>query len=197
MNEPTERAQIETGKVTAKQLLAVVRQATHTLSLHGRAALDRPSYSDAFVFEVNATKRDRSGVESRTTIDVPGWVGNGNTSTTEESGVGRDRYARYSEAFRPSAGFWFIGSGSDNLIDVLESLPGDAQVAFSVALDYGTNEYLIRAECPMNFGTERGLHTDFLYLNATVTVRGKTKTRRFLIDTHTGPHNSSRFGWNR
>jgi hypothetical protein len=77
---------------------------------------------------------------------------------------------------------------------VLELLPRDAEVSFEISLDAGTNEYLIRAECPMNYGTQSGLHADRFTLIAEYESRGKRKARRFLIDTSCVAHNSARFG---
>jgi hypothetical protein len=210
MNESVERAQETTGKVTARQLLALVRKGSDSLYMHGEAVHGRPSYSDAFTFTVSAVeKRERfkaidgstvRGAETTTTLDVPGWVSNGNTSKTTErmhtdSYDGRSyRVVRYSEAFSPTKGFWPLYR-NDSLLNVLELLPGDALVSFHVYLDAGTNEYLVRASAPMNFSTESGLHCDKLFLVAEHMVRGKAKTRSFCIGSSCGPHNTARFGY--
>jgi hypothetical protein len=213
VNESVERAQERTGPVTARQLLALVRKVRKgedSLYLHGKAVHGRPSYSDAFIFTISAVERHDAfkaidgrtmrDVETTTTLDVPGWVTDGHTSKAEEtthtdSYNGREyKVARYTEAFRPTKGFWSL-TYNETLRDVLELLPGDALVSLHVYLDAGTNEYLVRASAPMNFGTEQGLHGDRLYLVAAHTVRGKAKTRRFLLCSTCGPHNTARFGY--
>jgi hypothetical protein len=198
MNEPIERAQEITGKVTARQLLAVVR-AGERLYMHGKAVYNRPSYSDAFTFEVSAPKKT-NGVEITARIEVPGYVSNGETSERKVHTDSLDGHAwtTYCNAFRPTSGFWHIGYG-ERIRDVLELLPGDAEVSFHVYLDAGTNELLVCAETSVRGGrfTESGLHSDHLYLVAECNVRGKKRERRFLIDVSTGAHNSARFGYQR
>jgi hypothetical protein len=195
--EAVERSQEITGKVSAATLLACVRFGSDSLYVHARAVHDRPSYSDAFVFKVSACqKMGPARVETTQTLDVPGRVGNGQTShrkdhENSESG----RWVTYDETYRPEAGFWSLSyTGRDRLIDVLELLPRDAEVSFEIALDNGTNEYLIRAECPMNYGTQNGLHSDHFFLVVEYAARGKRKVRRYLIDTSCVAHNSARFG---
>lgn len=198
MNEAIERAQARTGKVTARQLLETIRAGGDSLFMHGEAPHDRPSYSDAFVFTLTSTRKDRkTDVETSTKLDVPGYVSNGSTSETKEHTRNEDgqihTWKTQPTAFRPVRGFWSLRY-NENLRNVLELLPRDAEVAFHVYLDAGTHEYLIRAVCDMQFGREEGLHADRLYLVVATTERGKRKERRFLIDTSTGPHNSARFG---
>lgn len=202
INEPIEHAQKTTGKVTAKQLLTALRAGDGKAGLHGRAAHERASYSDSFVFLARTSRKDRkSGAEQVTEIEVPGWVSNGTTSETEEhtaapdSGLSRRRWFTYSNAFRPMKGFWWLFAAEERLRDALECLPGDAQVSFHVALDHGTSELHIGATVTTDFATYKGLHTDHLYLVAECKGRnGKSKTRTFLIDASTGVHNTARFG---
>lgn len=198
MNEPIERAQALTGKVTARALLALARKGS-AIGIHGTAVHDRPSYSDAFTFECRVKVKDRkSGSETSTTLDVPGYVSNGNTSAREirKSTLDANGWMAYTDTFRPERGFWYLYS-HDRLCDLLEILPPDCEVALWVYLDAGTNENLIRAEADMGYSKEQGMHADRLYLVAKTTTRGKVKTREFLIDCSTGWHNSARFGWAR
>lgn len=192
MNEPIERAQVVTGKVTARALLSLARKGS-TLGIHGKAVYDRPSYSDAFTFECRSKERGKD-FETTTELKVPGYVSNGNTSAreTRKDLEGRP-YMRYTDAFRPLKGFWYLYS-VDRLRDLLELLPADSEVALWVYLDAGTNENLIRAEADMGYEKCAGMHADRLYLVAKTTIRGKVKTREFLIDSSTGWHNSARFG---
>jgi hypothetical protein len=201
INEPTERAQAQTGKVTARQMLAAIRQGDMFSGcyFHGHATHDRPSYSDSFIFTLSSVKKDRkSKAETVTKIDVPGWVSNGSTSETKEhtppadGSLLRGKWWTQPTAYRPTSGFWSVAR--EHLRDLLEVLPGDALVAFHVSLDSGTNEYLIRAKSDMNHEAYTGLHCDRLYLVAEITKRGKTVQRTFMVETSTCPHNSARFG---
>lgn len=202
MNEPTEFAQGVTGKLTAKQLRIAIREARRMrgdfrMFAHGVAVEGRASYSDAFVFELSLAVEDRKAAsKSCTVVKVPGWVSNGSTSERKEhmSETDGHRWTTYAEAYRPTRGFWSLFSTEGALYDLLCLLPGDAEVAFHVYLDAGSNEYLIRAECPMGRFSESGLHSDHFYLVSTSTVRGKRREQRFLIDVSTGAHNSARFG---
>jgi hypothetical protein len=197
LNEPVEHAQKTTGVVTAKALVTVIRAARGgDVSLHGHTAHDRASYSDAFVFEVTATDRGngRDKVERRTTIEVPGYVSNGHTSTREERTFDGSKVVAYREVYRPLKGHWWLSYQADRVLDILELLPSDAEVSFHVYLDAGTCELLVRAEAPMNYERIQGLHGDALYLEASYLVRGKRKVRRFLLDTQVSAHNSARFG---
>jgi hypothetical protein len=169
MNEPTEHAQQTTGKVTARALLSVLKGCA-SASLHGYAAPNRASYSDSFVFDVVA-KHEKAGIETRKTLAVPGWVSNG---LTDEG-----------NAHRPIKGFWWLYAVTDRVLDVLDLLPSDAEVSFHVYQDAGTSPVL----------TDAKLHADHLYLCANYTSRGKRVTRTFMIDAHTGKHNSARFGY--
>lgn len=170
MNEPTEHAQKTTGPVTAGALLAVLRNCA-SASLHGTAAPDRAEWSDSFTFRMVA-RFERKGVTSQKEIHVPGWVSNGRTDDPEI-------------VHRPRAGFWWLYAVTDRLVDALELLPADAQIAFHVYLDAGTTEALRRAQ----------LHGDRLTLHAHYSRRGKTVTRSILLDAQTGPHNTARFGF--
>lgn len=198
MNNAVETAQETTGKVTAGALLAHLKGNIDRLSLWARIPYNRASYSDAAVFEVKVTRKDsKSGAESRSDLPVPGWIGNGHTSERElHPSVTPDGSAwwRYTHTFRPDWGHWYLGCSADKLTDILELLPSDAEVAFSVALDHGTNELLVAADCKLSHYSEQGLHGDFLYLNVQYTKRGKTKRAQFLIDTQVSAHNSARFG---
>jgi hypothetical protein len=196
MNEPIEHAQTIVGKTTAKALLACVKLGTEGLSMHGHAAPERASYSDSFVFTVSARKGDRrKGTETTSEVSVPGYVSNGHDSTRAEHTYDGQKVVKYTGVHRPLTGFWFLSyCPRERMIDVLELLPNDAEVSFHVWLDAGTHELLTRAEATMNFGTERGLHADHLYMIATYKSRGKTVSRRYLIDTTAGAHNSARFG---
>jgi hypothetical protein len=149
---------------------------------------------------MRATKKGKDRTETTSTIDLPGWVSNGQTSTRKEhqrdgesKSTWGDKWVTYDEAFRPLRGSWFL-SYNETLKNVLQLLPRNAEVSLHVYLDAGTNEYLIRSSCPMNFGTEEGLHSDQLYLLAEWAKRGKKQTMKFLISVSTGPHNSARFG---
>lgn len=195
ISESVEQAQKTTGIVTAKDLLAVVKLGSDGLGMHGEADPARESYSNAFVFTVNATKKDRkTKFETKAQIAVPGRVGNGHTSertTTEYKG---SRYPKYTGTYSPRAGFWYLTTCASALIDVLELLPSAAEVSFFVHLDAGTTDYLIAADSTLSMETHKGLHADHLYLDASYMVRGKRVSRRFLIDTSVGAHNSARFG---
>lgn len=187
MNEPTVHAQKTTGKVTAKALLAVLK-GCDSAALHGRAAFDRASYSDSFIFDVRAVFK-RKGVETSKEIAVPGWVSNGHTDekeTHKSLSDGRS-FDVYSGVHRPEKGFWWLYAVTDRVTDVLELLPSDAEVSFHVYLDAGTNQSCIDAT----------MHADHLYMVATYTSRGKQVTRRFLLDATTGRHNTARFGASR
>lgn len=194
MNEPIVRAQVETGKVKAKQLLDLVRFGGR-LFMHGLATYGRPSYSDSYIFEVTSKreKTSRSCEESRM-LAVPGYVSNGNTSKREENG---SKYMRYVEAYRPLEGFWSFSCGRENLLAILDLLPRDAEVAFFVYLDAGTNELLVRADVKLPWGDEQGLHADKVCLIASWTSRGNRVVREFMIDSSCGAHNSGRFGGGR
>jgi hypothetical protein len=199
MNHSTETAQETTGAVTAKQLLEVVRTAGTFggCYMHGFAKHDRPSYSDAFIFEFRATSRTSfSGgkPEKTTQIHVPGYVSGGHTSEREAYQYEGKKEQRYCAAYRPLKGFWSLYAHEERLRDALELLPRDAEVSFHVSLDAGTNGYLVNADSQMGPYTERGLHTDHLYLVATFMQRGKRREMRVLLDTSTTPHNSARFG---
>lgn len=184
MNEPTVHAQKTTGITTVKALLAVLK-GCDSAGLHGRAAFDRASYSDSFVFDVRATFK-RKGVESHKEISVPGWVSNGHTDekeTHKSLSDGRS-FDVYSGVHRPEKGFWWLYATTERIIDVLELLPSNAEIAFHVYLDAGTNQTCIDAN----------MHADHLYLVASYMQRGKQVTRRFLLDATTGQHNTARFG---
>jgi len=207
MNGSTQDASEQTGTITAKALLTAIRAGTDSIGIRGRALTDRPSYSDAFIFTVEAHKRGKTSRDTQTTtLDVPGYVSNGNTDKREIRIYEGRPYWRYCEAFRPTDGFWWLYS-SEAILDVLEVLPSAAEVSFHVYLDAGTNENLIGADqtAPIGpngernpwAGQDKGFHGDHLYLLASYMVRGKRKERRYLISTTTGPHNSARFGWNR
>ena len=188
MNGSVEVAKEITGKVLASQVLAVIKEGKgNHVSLHGEMVPEQPSYSDAFTFSLSA-REERNKTEHR--IQVPGWVSGGHTSKRE---LGESGWMRCEESYRPRKGHWFLASGA-YLFSVLSLLPRDAEVAFQVYLDAGTNEYLIRADMEMKHGKEQGLHSDKLYLAVQRTVRGKKVNSFFLIDTNSGPHNSSRFG---
>lgn len=194
INEPVEFCQKRTGKVTARQLLDVVRSGNDSVYMHGEAAIDRASYSDAFVFTVSAVSK-YGKAEKVTKIDVPGWVSNGQTSVTRECSNEGARWTVYANAYRPSQGFWYIDRHKDGrLAAILELLPRDAEVSFHVYLDAGTNEYLVTATSKLHHYVETGLHADSLFLVAQWSERGKVKERTFLIDTSCGAHNSARFG---
>jgi hypothetical protein len=191
MNEPFEFAQESTGKITAKQLLDVARQGRSHMYVHGFAAPNRASYSDAFIFRFTAKKDDSVAH----VIEIPGWVSNGHTSE-RRTHVSKDdghRWTTYCETYRPLCGFWSL-SYCDTLINTLELLPRDAEIGLLVYLDAGTNGYLINAKVEGDGLREDGLHCDKLYLVATWTQRGKRVRKDFLIDETIGAHNSARFG---
>jgi len=195
-NEPTEFSETLTGKVTAKALLACVKLGSDSLSLHAVAAVGRASYSDAFVFEITARRTERKkNAETTSRLDVPGYVSNGHDSTREERVFEGRKVVSYAGVHRPTKGHWFLSyAPRERLLDVLELLPSEAEVSFFVYLDAGTNENLIRADVHTNYGTEQGLHSDHLYLEATWVSRGKRVVRRYLVDVSTGSHNTARFG---
>lgn len=184
MNEPTEHAQRTTGTVTAGALLAVLK-GCYSAGLHGRAAPDRESYSDSFIFDVSAT-RHKKGIETKQAITVPGWVSNGHTDAKEThvSTTNGKPFTVYSAHYRPENGFWWLFATVDRLVGILELLPAKAEIAFYVYLDAGTNPLLVDAT----------LHSDHLYLQASFERRGKQVRRQFLIDVSSGAHNTARFG---
>jgi hypothetical protein len=193
--EGVERAQKSTGKVTAGALLETVRFGCDSLYVHARAVHDRPSYSDAFVFTLSAVQKGKNKSETTQKLDVPGSVRNGNTSERKEhQSTESGKWVTYSEAFQPTSGFWSLGGGRDRLVDVLELLPRDAEVSFEIALDAGTNELLVRSDVQTNYGVERGLHADRFSLVVEHKVRGRTKVRRYTVDTSCCAHNTARFG---
>lgn len=198
MNNSIETAQSDTGKITAGQLREVVKYGATSLYMHGRAVPMRESYSDAFVFTVTAveSERHKSGYVAEKKLNVPGYVGNGKTSLRKEhTSSDGSKWTSYDETYRPLHGFWNLSlCAGQRLRDVLDLLPKDAEVAFRVYLDSGTNGYLTTAECKMGWHTESGLHSDTLYLVVRQNVRGKQKVREFLLDMNITPHNSARFG---
>jgi hypothetical protein len=189
MNSSIELAEKETGIVLAKDMLSLVKGKSH-IYMHGEAVLDRPSWSDAFIFRLTIENNSNNTVESR--LRVPGYVSNGNTSAKEETGEFGNKYMRYTETYRPMKGFWSLSYS--RLSDILEVLPREARVSFYVYLDAGTNEYLIRATGCMNYDNYSGLHGDTLYLLATYKKYNKTKTLEFIVDKSVCAHNSARFG---
>ena len=194
MNHSIQFAQETTGKTTAKQLLAALKKGTNTY-LHGHIPDNRPSYSSAFCFTLSITERMGKG-ETITTIEVPGYVSNGNTSVKEShrSEYDGQTWDSYSETYAPKRGYWSVSR--ERLRDAVELLPGNAEVAFLVYLDAATNQYLIGAQGNTHFNTSfDGLHGDSLYLIASYLVRGREKTHDILLDTKVQPHNSSRFGF--
>jgi hypothetical protein len=194
MNGSIETAQKRTGKTTAKQLIAVIKTAPENCGLFGYVIPARESWEDSFIFEMKATKGrsyGSKGPETITSIEVPGYVSNGNISERADS-VEHPRYSN--EAYRPVKGYWSLHYNED-FLGLLKLLPGDAEVAFCVALDAGTHAYLIQADsCPGDRVPYKGLHCDLLYLYASWESRGKRVMRRFLIDEVVVPHNSARFG---
>jgi hypothetical protein len=180
MNEPIEHAQKTTGRVTARDLLALLKAGADSLTLHGEADPTRASYSDAFVFTVGTTSRTGPRVEQTHTLEAPGWVSNGYTSDRETRTYEGRSYPKYATAFRPTRGFWFLSYCRDRLLSLLEILPKNAEISFFVYLDAGTSETL----------TNAGLHADWLYL-----VTGhRGKRRDYLLDVSTTDHGSARFG---
>lgn len=184
MNEPTVHAQKSTGKVTAKDVLSILK-GCESASLYGRAALGRATWSDSFVFDLVATYR-RRGIETSREVSVPGWVSNGhdNEKKTYASFADGRKTEVYCGTHRPERGFWWLYAVTDRVIDVLDLLPSNAEIAFHVYLDAGTNATL----------TDATLHADHLYMVATYTSRGKQVQRRFLIDASAGAHTTARFG---
>jgi hypothetical protein len=194
-NEPVEHAQKITGKTTVATLLPVVRAGTSALTLHGRAAPERESYSDAFIFTMRGRRTvGKSKTETVMEAEVPGYVSNGHTSERGEHQYEGRKIVNYCGVYRPQSGYWFLSYSQAALLDVLELLPREAELSFHVYLDAGTNELLVRADCAMNHEQFAGLHCDHLYLEATNKVRGREKTRRYLMDTTVGAHNTARFG---
>jgi hypothetical protein len=191
-----EIAQAKCGKTTARDLRAVCKAGSDRLFLNGDAVYDRPSYSDAFTFEMTGRSGKRNGVSTDHKITLPGYVSNGHTSerTPRQSMSGRP-YLKYTETFRPLAGFWDCSyTARETLLGILQFLPAKAQVAFYVYLDAGTSELLVSADSTMA-PFEKGLHQDHLYLLAYVPKSDGSLTEyRFLIDAHTSAHNTARFG---
>ncbi len=153
---------------------------------HGTRVYDAPSYSDPYTFAVTAAYDSydkRNGAESAR-LDIPGDVHGGHTDKLEHCTYeGQDR-VRSCEAYRPLKGFWSLFAGEELLRSAVASLPDDAEIELEVYLDAGSNEILLLAN----------LHADKLYLNAKWTRGTKKHTRKFLIDTSTGRHNTARFG---
>lgn len=170
MNNSIEFAQESTGKVTVKAMLDVMRKATSSCSLHGRMHAARQTWQTSFIFELRATSK-KNGAETTTILDVPGDVTNGHTD--EKDGV-----------HKPTRVFWYLFAKEQAILDVLEILPKDAEVAFMVGQDHYTTEGLRLS----------GFHADVLYLYASYTKHGKRVTRSYIIDVHTGGHNSARPG---
>lgn len=188
MNNSIETAQEITKRVTAGDLLRVLKQGSKHF-MHGDTVSGRPSYSDAFVFTFYSEKEMKGGGESRTTINVPGFVSNGHTSRLKECQSDGHTWQTYDEVYRPSSGHWSMWA-EERLRDILELLPKDTAVAFHVCLDAGTNQLCQMASAKMQYTTEQGLHADHLYLIAE-TKRGE---RKFLLDATVSAHNSARFG---
>ena len=168
-------AQEKTGKVTAKMLRGVLASlhrkgtARGTLAIHGEAVYGRASCSDSFIFtlsasaEVRRVNHDIRPVTTTVKIDVPGYVSNGYTSVrAEEASTPCSPYMRYTEPFRPEKGFWYLPYQWERLENIVALLPADAEVALFVALDDGTQEYLVRSDVAINRETHRGLHADSL-----------------------------------
>jgi len=205
-NNNIQTAQEKTGKVTAKQLRAVLATlhkkglSRCSVSIHANAVYGRPSYSDAFVFTLTAhtesrVKGEERSVTTDTKIDCPGYVANGHTSVRDETkGTVGSPYMMYCETFRPTKGFLYLSYEFDRIEGILALLPGDAEIAFYMALDAGTHEYLVRADCTINGETHHGFHADIFYMAARVTRGGKSKDYHFMIDADALPHNSARFG---
>lgn len=202
MNNSVEIAQAQTGKVTAKAVLDVLRAFKGldiSAGLHGTAVHDRPSYSDSFIFRLSVTHRERDregkrGAETTSEINVPGWVCNGHTSKREDRVYEGRPYKAYCEAYRPTSGFWYLSYEWRRVRDILELLPRDAEIAFFVYLDAGTSDTLVAADTTVGYHAEHGLHSDHLYMVATYMQRGKRVEREFMIAATTGPHNTARFG---
>lgn len=198
MNEPTECAQKVTGKITAKDLLSLVKFGTDRIFMHGYATPGRASYSDSFVFDVTAISHKS---EKQENLLVPGWVSNGSPSirkthvyNSEIDGV--RTWNTYEGVHRPEEGFWSFFAL--HILDLLEILPPDAEISFHVSLDGGTSELLVNADCKFPNGhTESGLHGDRLYLCAKYVRRGKEKCATFMLDSTVCAHNSARFGVSR
>ncbi len=189
-----ESAQTRTGKVTARQLLNVLKQGSRTCYLHGEALPGREFYSGAYVFTVTAVA-EKNGTEIETRVEVPGHVGNGNTSEKHIRQKGRlDEWHTFDGVYRPLKGYWSLFAHQTQLMSLLRVLPKDAEVSFAVKLDYGTHEYLVRSDAKMNRETFEGLHADHLYLEARYMSRGEVVRAEFLIDVSVTPHNTARFG---
>lgn len=193
MNNSIQLAQEITGNVTSGELLAHIKKGNRHF-MHARAVIDRPAYSDAFIFRFSSVK-ETLGDHSKditTAIDIPGFVSNGNTSErVEHKSLAGNKFTSYSnKAYRPLEGFWSLWM-VERIIAILELLPKETPISFYVWLDHGTNELAICADCNMNYHTEKGLHGDALYLLAE-TKRG---AREFLIDYAISAHNTGRFGY--
>lgn len=212
MNEPIEAAQEITDKVTAKDLLGILRGSA-SAALNGEMNPMRESYSDSFVFRLTAKfKAIKSKISTEKVLQVPGYVGNGYTSKIEArtrfhaSRIGegslmwdpsspRGTYSAFGEVYRPLKGYWWLYGVTDRLIDILEALPRNAEIGFYVYLDGGSTELHAQTTITTARETFTGLHTDLLYVVASVTKNGRSRERRFLLDVRTGGHNSARFGY--
>lgn len=163
MNEPIEHAEKTTGQVTVGQLLKALGKGV-IVSLHGRAAHGRASYSDSFVFEL---RFERDGAKSE--IAIPGYVTNGEVC---------------GEPFKATEAFWFL-QYSDALIDALALLPKTATIAFRIAQDAGTTERLRSVGMCADH-----LYLDVMTKSDRETRRHDK--RSILIDVYTGGHSTSR-----
>lgn len=200
MNEPIDFAQKHIrSKPTVRDLRDLIRgvKSRNSIYLHGEATYGRASYSDSFVFTVSVTSKSKSGVETVSKLDVPGFVSGGHSSARElyTPDDGGRPYYNYREGFRPAKGCWSLHYLEETLLDVLDLLPADMEVAFHVYLDAGSNGYMVAAECPTLH--ETGMHSDRLLLVAWKPAkdgRERGKPRTFIVDTSCGAHNSARFG---
>lgn len=125
-------------------------------------------------------------VESKATIEIPGWIGNGHKGATvvvpSSDGVfpPRTEYANDpSNIYEPRRGYMPLDT--DRFRSILLGLPRRATLLLRLRLDYGNNESVIRAK----------LHADLLMMEATLP---NGQVREFLLDCDIGEHNSARFG---
>lgn len=147
---------------------------------HFRKDHSAPSYDrGAAIATITIVDGDDHAVSTK--VEVSAHIKSGYTDATEMREYDGRTEERYSEEYAPTQGF--VSFSHDAFVSAVQSVPKHARITLGVYLDAG-NLTLIPAR----------LHCDNVYLIARWTEGKHEITRRFLIDTSTGPHNSARFG---
>jgi len=141
----------------------------------------QPSYSRE-IGTARITIATDSLSDVRTMIDVPMRIAFGHTDAVETHTHDGRSWEAYSETYEPQNGF--VSFSSQTFIDAVLSCPSHAELSLEVYLDALTNQTLVDAR----------LHGDATYLIAKWTEGKREVTRRFLVETSVGPHNTARFG---